>query len=322
MNKLQHFVLLVIMISFTLSCASGKSKKPIDAFQIDENIQTSVQNLSKKIKKIYVGDIAPAKRKVAVLTFVNENGDVSNLSLFISNTLQTNIFDPKIFSLLERERVDSLLSEYEFNTSGLISSVDTKKIGNLIGADIVVVGTISQKVSEKSIPYFVITARIVDLGTGEILAIDSSNCLANDELIDDYNTLRPGAIKTIAGAYRLSIRNVEVKSTKNGNAVWDTADGSMCDVKISLKTNSTNTIFSNIFYDTNVIKNDAMQAKVILEDKDSITISLWDTDILDDDLVARFIVNDEQIKNSLRTRKPIKLKSENILNLELVLEKI
>jgi hypothetical protein len=71
-----------------------------------------------------------------------------------------------------------------------------------------------------------------------------------------------------------------------------------------------------------VIKNDAMQAKVILEDKDSITISLWDTDILDDDLVARFIVNDEQIKNSLRTRKPIKLKSKNILNLELVLEKI
>ncbi|MBP9024180.1 MAG: hypothetical protein KBH06_13330 [Spirochaetes bacterium] len=60
MNKLQHFVLLVIMISFSLSCASGKSKKPVDAFQIDKNIQTSVQNLSKKIKKIYVGDIAPA----------------------------------------------------------------------------------------------------------------------------------------------------------------------------------------------------------------------------------------------------------------------
>ena len=98
--------------------------------------------LSTSLKSTYSNKYNKVQR-LAVMPFVNEGGKRSHLGIYVSNALQEFIFDSSKFDLLERERIDSLLQEHEFNSSGLVSSLTTKKLGNLLGADIVLIGTIS-----------------------------------------------------------------------------------------------------------------------------------------------------------------------------------
>lgn len=112
-------------------------------------------------------DLQP--KRLAVLTFVNEKGKKTDVSRDIANSLQVSIHEPELFVLLERERIDSLLEEYRFSNTGMVEELSGAELGKLLGAELVVVGTVTQK------EYTTVISKIVDLQTGEVRAIGEIN---------------------------------------------------------------------------------------------------------------------------------------------------
>jgi len=311
--------ILIVLLMISNSCTT-KSVKDND--NIEKEIQTGLKDLSKKLITIYQENNAKAsKRKLAIITFVNENTDQSILGKYISNNMQTYMFNPKLFSLLERERIDSMLNEFEFNESGLINSLDSKKIGQMTGADLILVGTISIKETSKKIPYFVITCRLVELETGEILAIETKNIYATSKLIEDYGTPLPSSIKTIAGAYKLILKNIIIKKSKSNSQSWD-ADGSPCDIELRIKSNTSKAMSSNVYYDKSQVDGEVFSTNLILEKNDIINIAVWDRDALEDDVIGNTNITESQIIEILRAKKAIKVSFGQVEQLEIFLEKI
>jgi len=191
----------------------------------------------------------------------------------------------------------------------------------MTGADLILVGTISIKETSKKIPYFVITCRLVELETGEILAIETKNIYATSKLIEDYGTPLPSSIKTIAGAYKLILKNIIIKKSKSNSQSWD-ADGSPCDIELRIKSNTSKAMSSNVYYDKSQVDGEVFSTNLILEKNDIINIAVWDRDALEDDVIGNTNITESQIIEILRAKKAIKVSFGQVEQLEIFLEKI
>ncbi|MCG2725261.1 MAG: PorV/PorQ family protein [Elusimicrobia bacterium] len=131
-------------------------------------------NYKENIRKAY----APLEKKVlAVLTLKNGENISKIRSFMISNILEAEIIKTKKYTIIQRTDMALVLSEQKLNAIGLTDSADNYlEIGKLIAADRVLIGGMFKK--KKS---YIITAKIVDVKTGEVLKSESETA------IDQYN---------------------------------------------------------------------------------------------------------------------------------------
>ena len=155
------------------SCVSGKTAED---GTVVYSLKPGIQILAEDVIDSYWGyldvsglaDKVPVRR-LAVLPFVNEEGKKIDLGRDIANSMQVAMYDPELFSMLERERIDSILEEYKFSKTGLVEEISAAELGKLLGAELILVGTVTQKT------YTSVISKIVDLTTGEIRAIGEVN---------------------------------------------------------------------------------------------------------------------------------------------------
>jgi len=149
---------------------------------------------------------APAARRkrVAVLDFDYATVQSNSAAIFGSNVdigkgitdlLVTYLVKDGTYSVLERKAMDKILKEQNFSNSDRANPTSAAKIGKLLGADVIIVGSITQfgndnknvnvggagggfggfgigGIKHKSSKAVVgIDARIVDIDTGEILVV-------------------------------------------------------------------------------------------------------------------------------------------------------
>ncbi len=115
------------------------------------------------------------KKSLAVLTFKNGKDVSKSRSFMISNIVEAEILKTKKYKIVERTEMAFVLSEQKLNASGLTDSADDYlEVGKLIAADRVLIGEIFKE--KKS---YVISAKIVDVVTGEVLK--SENEIATDQ---------------------------------------------------------------------------------------------------------------------------------------------
>ncbi len=254
------------------------------------------------------------------MPFVNEGGKRSHLGIYVSNALQEFIFDSSKFDLLERERIDSLLQEHEFNSSGLVSSLTTKKLGNLLGADIVLIGTIS--LDHKT---FKINSRIVDLESGSVLSISHVKVVSTPTYINKFNTYIDSNKKSITGAYELTIGDVIVKDRKKDGRNWD-IDPIYPDIFYSIYING-KLVFPNDFYNVPFIPNqfhanfDNIKAKIVLEEDDVLTIYIKDRDHLDDDIIGSIVIPPSKIQKMLNKKETFS-NFDQVIKLDVTIKRI
>lgn len=128
----------------------------------------------------------PQDRKylVAVMAFENSTGDAEQ-DVYLSQ-LQEKMIDGLLASgrvrLIERNRISEVLKEKELQQSGVLSTSDAMKIGQLLGAEAVCTGSLNRLSSdfdvnqammarnEKLTVTVELTSRIIHAGTGEILS--------------------------------------------------------------------------------------------------------------------------------------------------------
>ena len=132
--------------------------------------------------------VAQAQPRVAVMNFENNSnwrywGD--NLGRAAADELVTQLFRTGDFSVIERSQLDAILAEQDLGTSGAVDASTAAKIGQLLGAQLVLTGSITQFSIERTSGRFgfiggsvsraesVVDVRLVDTTTGQILLAEN-----------------------------------------------------------------------------------------------------------------------------------------------------
>lgn len=137
-----------------------------------------------------IGSLADEKRpKIALVDFENKSGDPANdvLMASISGTMISELQKTGTFRIIERQRLETILSELKLNMSGMVEPKNVKRVGQQLGVDAFVFGNLSSVKYEtsKSTIYImwtegqktdiVLDARIVNVETGEVVASDKTS---------------------------------------------------------------------------------------------------------------------------------------------------
>jgi curli biogenesis system outer membrane secretion channel CsgG len=148
--------------------------------------------------------ISARKPRVAVMDFDYATVQTSTSALFgtnvdvgkgITNLLITNLVKDGSFSVIERQALDKLMTEQNFSNSNRADPTSAAKLGKLLGVDAIIIGSITEFGSEtqkknlgggggnwggfgiggighsNSKANVGITARIINVDTGEILGV-------------------------------------------------------------------------------------------------------------------------------------------------------
>lgn len=135
--------------------------------------QSDLRTVSTKIVKDMVTDSDVAKlagEKLVVAEFENINGKGNAVPRIFQEMLTTAFIKDKHFKVIERAQLEKALKELKISTTGLVDPENAKKIGKMLGAAFMVVGSISDLGGKASID-----ARIVNIESGEsVTAADAT----------------------------------------------------------------------------------------------------------------------------------------------------
>ena len=135
--------------------------------------QSELRGVSTSIVKDMVTDPDVAKlkgEKLLVAEFENINGKGDAVPRIFQEMLTTAFIKDKHFKVIERAQLEKALKELSISYSGLVDPDNAKKIGKMVGAAYMVVGSISDLGGKVSID-----ARIVSIESGEsVTAADAA----------------------------------------------------------------------------------------------------------------------------------------------------
>lgn len=104
-------------------------------------------------------------KKVAVLEIVDKDGNVAyGVKLMIRSKLGTAINNTAGFEAYDRVDIASIMNEQEFQRTGLVDATQIKKLGEMTGANYILVAEVAE-LDEKNI---VILAKILDVESAKI----------------------------------------------------------------------------------------------------------------------------------------------------------
>jgi TolB-like protein len=108
--------------------------------------------------------------KLAVLEFPYAGGKASDGPVIVQERLTTELAQNKKLTLIERSMLKKVMGELNLQASGAIDDETAKKLGKMLGADAVAVGSLNDVKETRT----EVNARIVETETGKILAAASS----------------------------------------------------------------------------------------------------------------------------------------------------
>ncbi len=132
--------------------------------------------------------VAAQQVRVAIMNFENNSTWSywgNNLGRAAADEFVTQLFKTGSFSIIERARLDSLLAEQDLGASGAVDAATAARIGQLLGAQLILTGSITQFSIERTSGGFrsfglsvsraesVLDVRLVNTTTGEIMLAEN-----------------------------------------------------------------------------------------------------------------------------------------------------
>ena len=102
------------------------------------NLQNKIEDLSQQITQSMVDY---KKKKLVIMEFPNLSGEITNFSKFLYEELISHLMMYRYFDVIEKKLYDNVLPETE--GVGNLTSDLSKEIGNVLGADAIAFGTVS-----------------------------------------------------------------------------------------------------------------------------------------------------------------------------------
>ncbi len=149
-------------------------------------------NAYKNIVSDLVQNIEDPKATVAVLNFSYTDGRNSQDGLVISERLATQLVKSKKIAVVERKELDKVLQELKLAQTGLISANSTAAIGKMLGADFVLLGSLTEMPNNQ----LSLSARIVSTASGTVISAALTE--VKKDWLDQYRKLLLDETKKIA----------------------------------------------------------------------------------------------------------------------------
>lgn len=125
------------------------------------------------IPKSYAND---KKIKLAIFD-LQPIGVSTQIAITVSDILRSELFKIKLFTILERNEMNQILKEQGFQQSGLTKMNYAVKIGKLLSANRLLVGTVNKLGNA-----YIIDARIIDVEKGVVRYSDYVKVESESEL--------------------------------------------------------------------------------------------------------------------------------------------
>ncbi|MDR2634055.1 MAG: CsgG/HfaB family protein [Treponema sp.] len=143
------FLLVLVFLSFTQDRSTDSNQSDTVSIQLAKVIR----------EKGYLS--------LAVLDFLNSDGRVSELGKQFMDESITHLsnMNPAV-KVVERQYINQIMNELDLHASGYINEKTAVGLGEMVGADAIVVGTLTKRTNTS----IIINIRIVDIKTGIILS--------------------------------------------------------------------------------------------------------------------------------------------------------
>ena len=128
-------------------------------------------------------DCTGADKAVAVAGFSYSDGRDSRDGGVVAERITTELVKAKKFKVIERKEIEKVFEELKLQRSGAINSDSVKEIGKMLGADWVVVGTLTELPDK----HLELNTRLVAVESGEI--INAATTPIKKDWMDQYRKL-------------------------------------------------------------------------------------------------------------------------------------
>ncbi|MBN1498799.1 MAG: hypothetical protein JW982_01470 [Spirochaetes bacterium] len=190
-----------------------------------------------------------AKDNLAVLDF-NSNGVPSFFGKAVSDVITTELKKYNDLTIIERSQIDRILKEKNMSIKSAEDVNNSILIGEMLSADILLLGSIS-KLGEK----YSINAKFIDIKTGSVIVADSETCYVMDDIDKASKVLAVKLLNKLTGKeYNLPNRDYK-KNVENSNfeVAFDYRRGMI--YKLPIPTVSMPTVFGDPVYTKTFFKN-------------------------------------------------------------------
>ncbi len=170
-------------------CTVVKHPRKMADRPLSNTLEGQLDSLTNQIVSSLTGR---SVREIAILKFTDLNGHEIDFSSFVSEELINCFFHTGKFNIIERSKLDQVLAEQYKTVSGIIDEAEASEVGRTLGADAIVVGTITDLGDKVRI-----NARIIDVGKASVLGtaqISASKTVEIYSLMGDYG---PGKKKPV-----------------------------------------------------------------------------------------------------------------------------
>ena len=117
------------------------------------------------------------KNKIAIMEFVDMQGNVSNLGKYISEELTTRLYRTGKFEVIERQLLDKIIQEQKISLSGIVDENSAVELGRVLGVDAIATGTIGDLGSSVKV-----NARLISAELGKLFSVASVEIPKNDKV--------------------------------------------------------------------------------------------------------------------------------------------
>ncbi|MDR2702309.1 MAG: DUF1566 domain-containing protein [Spirochaetaceae bacterium] len=137
MKNGKHFILAVAAFCVVLSTCGG-SPSPVSAQTVTppDELDAAVRETSN-----YLNKQLPKGNKLMIL---NVQSDYPALSEYIIDELIANTVNDRIFSVVDRQQLNTIRAELDFQMSGEVDDATAQSLGRMVGAQIIISGAVSR----------------------------------------------------------------------------------------------------------------------------------------------------------------------------------
>ena len=165
---------------------------------------------------------------VAVIpfTYKAENPKYAGIEEGLAQAVSSELVKKKVFRIIERERVDTLLKEIKYQQMGIVNPETALQLGKHLGAQAYLLGSVvsvsvrdewrSVKFAEKTVRFVEVEAevKIVDIQTGEVLG--SGRAIGKSKTAEKHAfSGKIGDLATIQSMTQKAVQNLSEKLSKD-----------------------------------------------------------------------------------------------------------
>ena len=166
----------LVAVFFIIGCATTQSQVQVTEQSKKVDVNTVISQLSQQISSTM---LEQNKRRVAVMNFTLQTGEITELGLYLSDKLTNSLFRYRDkFEVVERTRLESALKEMRLGMTGIFDDKTAQSIGKVLGADALVIGTITDLGGEVDI-----NIRMLGTERANVLAVASSFLEKSDAIV-------------------------------------------------------------------------------------------------------------------------------------------